>query len=482
MRTDSLNLGELALRAAKQYIIKEFGDKYYQSKKYQTKSKDAQEAHEAIRPTNFKIEKPTNSDIQANKLYGLIRQRALASQMKPAQTDKTNIAIAIEGSDEKFLISGQILKFDGFLKITKDALNDVILPEMELNQELELLEARVFEKFSSPPTRFGEASLVKKLEELGIGRPSTYVPTIGTILERGYVIKGDVEAQTRRYRGIILQKAQISDYDSEEKWGGATGKLLPTDLAKLVSPFLKKHFGEIMDYGFTSKIETDFDKIARGKLDWTQHLRKFYDDFHPLVEAAQDIPRSEVGGMRELGKDPSDQKTIYARLGRYGPMLQKGLAEDSDDKPIFAPLPPQTTLEDVTLTAALKMFELPRLVGQTEGKEEIWAKIGRYGPYLQVDKLFIPIKDDDPFTIDEDRALELIRIKQEEDKKKIIAEFDKIKIINGRFGPYVTDGTKNGKIPKKDENGREIDLKKVTLSQAEEWLRQSPKKAKKTKK
>ena len=335
MRTDSLNLSEQALETAKQYIIKEFGDKYYQFRKYQTKNKDAQEAHEAIRPTDFKIERPTKLDTQAIKLYKLIRQRALASQMKPAQTDKTNVIIAVRGSDEKFLISGQILKFDGFLRVTEDALNDIILPKMDLGQKLELLEALVFEKFSSLPARFGEASLVKKLEELGIGRPSTYVPTISTILERGYAVKGDVEAQTRRYRGVILQKAQIQDYDSEEKWGGATNKLLPTDLAKLVTQFLKKHFSEIMDYGFTSKIETDFDKIAHGELDWVQHLKKFYGDFHPSVEATKDIPRSAVGGMRELGKDPSDQKIIYARLGRFGPMLQKGLAEDSDDKPIF---------------------------------------------------------------------------------------------------------------------------------------------------
>ncbi len=479
MRTDSLNLSEQALETAKQYIIKEFGDKYYQFRKYQTKNKDAQEAHEAIRPTDFKIERPTKLDTQAIKLYKLIRQRALASQMKPAQTDKTNVIIAVRGSDEKFLISGQILKFDGFLRVTEDALNDIILPKMDLGQKLELLEALVFEKFSSLPARFGEASLVKKLEELGIGRPSTYVPTISTILERGYAVKGDVEAQTRRYRGVILQKAQIQDYDSEEKWGGATNKLLPTDLAKLVTQFLKKHFSEIMDYGFTSKIETDFDKIAHGELDWVQHLKKFYGDFHPSVEATKDIPRSAVGGMRELGKDPSDQKIIYARLGRFGPMLQKGLAEDSDDKPIFAPLPPKTTLEDVTLLGALKMFELPRLVGQTEDEKEIWAKIGRYGPYLQVDKLFVPLKEDDPFTIDADRALELIKIKQEEEKKKVIADFGKIRIINGRFGPYVTDGTKNGKIPKKNEDGQEIDLKKVTLSQAETWLKQTNKKAKK---
>ena len=479
MRTDSLNLSEQALETAKQYITKEFGNQYYQFRKYQTKNKDAQEAHEAIRPTDFKIEKPAKLDAQAIKLYKLIRQRSLASQMKPAQTDKTNVIIAIKGSDERFLISGQILKFDGFLKITEDALNDIILPEIDLGQKLELLEALVFEKFSSPPARFGEASLVKKLEELGIGRPSTYAPTISTILERGYAVKGDVEAQTRRYRGVILQKAQIQDYDSEEKWGGATNKLLPTDLAKLVTPFLKKHFSEIMDYGFTSKIETDFDKIAHGELDWVQHLKKFYGDFHPSVEATKDIPRSAVGGMRELGKDPSDQKIIYARLGRFGPMLQKGLAEDSDDKPIFAPLPPKTTLEDVTLSGALKMFELPRLVGQTKDEKEIWAKLGRYGPYLQIDKLFVPLKEDDPFTINADRALELIKIKEEEEKKRVIADFGKIRILNGRFGPYITDGTKNGKIPKKDEDGQEIDPKKITLSQAEAWLKQTNKKARK---
>ena len=482
MRTDSLNLSQQALTAAQKYIIQEFGSDYHKLRKYQTRAKDAQEAHEAIRPTDLTLEKPAKIDEQIAKLYRLIRERTLASQMSPAQTDKTTVTIAIEDRSEVFVINGQILKFDGFLKVTSDALNDIILPEIQVGQSLDLLEMHVFEKFSHPPARFGEASLVSKLEELGIGRPSTYVPTINTILERGYVVKSDVEAQTQRYRGIGLQNKQIRDYDSEDRYGGAKNKLLPTDLARLVTPFLKKYFSEIMDYDFTSKIETDFDKIAQGELDWIQHLQTFYDKFHPTVEATQSISRREVGGMRELGKDPSDQKIIYARFGRFGPMLQKGLAEASEEKPVFAPLPANTTLEDVTLNQALKMFQLPRLVGQTEAGQDILARIGRYGAYLQIDKLFVPIKEYDPFTITLDEALVLIEIKREEDKKRIIADFGDLKIINGRYGPYITDGAKNGKIPKVDEEGQAIDLTKITQEQAERWLKETGKTPRKSRK
>ena len=231
-----------------------------------------------------------------------------------------------------------------------------------------------------------------------------------------------------------------------------------------------------MDYSFTSKIEDDFDKIAKGEIDWTENLRKFYEHFHPQVEAVETVSRQEIGGMRELGQDPDDGKTIYARLGRYGPMLQKGLAEDSEEKPVFSPLPPGTTLESVILEEALRMFQLPRLAGQTEAGEEIWAKTGRFGPYLQVEKLFVPLKEDDPFTIEEARARELVTTKRDEEKNKLIADFDAIKIINGRFGPYMTDGSKNCKLPRKDDSGKEIDPRRVSREQAEEWFKQHAKK------
>lgn len=476
MRTDSLNLSQQALTAAEGYIKRQFGQEYHRSKKYQAKNKDAQEAHEAIRPTDFNVSKPGKVDAGAAKLYKLIWQRTLASQMTPAALDKTTITIGASGAREKFLISGQILKFDGFLKVTAEIPGDVILPKITANQKLNLLEAHVFEKFSSPPARFNEASLVRQLEELGIGRPSTYVPTISTILDRGYVVKGDMEAKSRRYRGIVLQNARLEDYDGDEKWGGATNKLLPTPLARLVTPFLKKYFAEIMDYGFTSKIEDNFDRIAKGELDWTENLREFYRNFHPQVEAVEGVSRKEIGGMRELGKDPGDGKTVYARLGRYGPMLQKGLAEESEEKPTFASLPEGATLENVTLKEALRMFQLPRLVGKTADNEEIWAKSGRFGPYLQVDKLSVQIKEDDPFTIDEARAHELIAAKKEEEKNKLIADFGEIKIVNGRFGPYITDGSKNCKLPKKDEQGKEIDPQAVSRGQAEQWLKEQGKK------
>ena len=480
MRTDSLNLSDQALESAERYVVGEFGAKYHRSKKYQTKGQGAQEAHEAIRPTDFKTRRPAKVDASSGKLYDLIWRRTLASQMAPAETDKTDVTVAVSGRDEVFLISGQILKFDGFLKVTEETPGDVILPEMQLDQELELLEARVFEKFSAPPGRYDEAGLVRRLEELGIGRPSTYAPTIGTVLDRGYVVKGDVEAKTRRYRGVVLQKSQIEDYDSDEKWGGATNKLLPTSLAELVTPFLTKYFGEIMDYGFTSKIETDFDKIARGDLGWTQHLQDFYDRFRPLVESTQAVSRSEIGGMKELGKDPADQKTIYARLGRFGPMLQKGLAEDSEEKPAFASLPAGTTLDSVTLEEALKMFQLPRLVGQTPEGEDILAKIGRFGPYLQTGKLFVPLKDDDPFTVGIETARKLVAAKLEEENNRLLADFGKIKILNGRFGPYITDGSNNCRLPKTDADGQEVEAASVSEEQATKWLAENGKPARKS--
>ncbi len=472
MRTDSLNLSRQALKAAENYVKSNFGAQYYRQKQYQTKSQSAQEAHEAIRPSDFTVQNISKLDQQADKLYQLIWQRTLASQMAPALIDKTNITIAVEKSDYILLASGQILRFDGFLKVAREKLNDVLLPEIAVGDNLELTTVQMIEKFSKPPARFEEASLVKKLEDLGIGRPSTYAPTVNTILERGYVIKGDVDAKSRRCRGLLLENAQIRDYESEDQWGGATNKLLPTDLAKLVTPFLKKHFEEIMDYGFTSKLEADFDKIARGQLDWIEHLRGFYDNFHPTVETAQEIPKSEVAKMRELGLDPNDQKMIYARLGRYGPMLQKGLAEDSQDKPSFAALPADISFEDITLEEALELFKLPRLLGQTLGGEDVQAKRGPYGPYLEVgDKVLrVPFKEEDPLTIRLEEALKLIDAKEEEERKKIIADFGDLKILNGRYGPYITDGVKNGRIPKKDEKGQAINPEKISLEQATRWL------------
>ena len=480
MRTDSLNLSQQSLKAAEKYISQTFGQKRYHHKRtYQTQSKGAQEAHEAIRPTDFTVTQATDVDLPATKLYQLIWQKTLASQMAPAKIDRTTIHITSNQSEHQLIVKGHTLCFDGFLKVTQDMQDDVILPEVQPGEKLQLKEMKIFEKFSQPPVRFSEATLVKTLEELGIGRPSTYAPTISTILDRGYVIKGHVEPRLRIIKGFILKENQIKDYEIEEKWGGSTNKLIPEDLTQLVIPFLIEYFQEIMNYDFTSKIETDLDKIALDQLDWTTFLKTFYQKFHPLIQTAKEADRKKIQKMKEIGIDPADQKTIYARWGKYGPMLQKGLAEDSDEKPIMTNLPPDTTLETVTLKEAMKMFQLPRLVGQTEQGGEIKSKIGPYGPYLTVEeegqKFNISLKDHDPFLITKNEALELIQTYKENKEKANIADFGEIKIINGRFGPYITDGTKNCKIPNKDKDGQDIDPHKVTKEQASKWLKEKGK-------
>ena len=489
MRTDSLNLSQQALKQAGDHIIQTFGENYHQLRNYQTKTKSAQEAHEAIRPTNFKVKKPQKLEAAAVKLYELIHSRTLASQMADAQFDKTTISLAAYVNQEAlkinnqlliFKLRGQVLQFDGFLKVLPESNKDVILPNCQINQVVNLLEAGVAQKFSNPPARFSEASLVKKLEDLGIGRPSTYAPTIDTILERGYVVKGDVEPQIKYSKNILLQEQRLREYDLEEKWGGATNRLLPTSLAELVIPFLKQHFTEIMDYDFTSKIEADFDQIAIGKLDWQTQLQIFYKNFQPLIKAADDLSRQTIFKMRPLGKDPLDQKIIYARLGTYGAMLQKGESQ-TDSKPVFASLPPNTTLDNVTLEAALEMFKLPKVLGQTADKQTVLVKNGPYGPYLEVEQLRVSLKEIDPLSISLDQALELIEEKKEAELKKIVVDFGSIKIINGPYGPYVTDGKKNARIPKEEQTN---DLNKTSQATAKKWLeakKQSPKRKKRAK-
>ena len=473
MRTDSLNLSQAAQTAIKKEIVKTFGEKYYHHREYAQKSKGAQEAHEAIRPTNFALNTINELDNDAQKLYKLIYARTLASQMATAQTEKTTLFITDPRNIYSFTVQGQILRFAGFLEVLGESDKDIILPSCQKGDNVKLLEANIFEKLSNPPPRFNEASLVKKMEELGIGRPSTYAPTINTLLQRGYIVKGDVAAQIKYCQGLILQNGSIRDYRSEEHWAGSTNKLLPTALADLVTPFLKEHFSEIMNYDFTSQIESDFDQIALGQLNWTDHLKTFYKRFHPLITAAKDISRQEINQMQEVGKDPSDQKMIYARLGRLGPMLQKGRADD-EEKPIFAPLPPNSTLKTVTLEEALKMFKFPKIVGQNKAGEDIIVKNGPYGPYLEIAKTRIALKDEDPNSVDLQRALELISLKEEADKKKIIKDFDgKLKILNGIYGPYVTDGQKNGKIPKEF---KEQDLSQIDQTLAQQWLDETGKK------
>ncbi|HSW80277.1 MAG TPA: type I DNA topoisomerase, partial [Candidatus Saccharimonadales bacterium] len=467
MRTDSTTLSGLAIKAAEDYIKKEYGDNYHYMRQFKTKVEGAQEAHEAIRPTNFNDHKQ-GADPQQIKLYDLIWRRALASQMAPAQTEKTEVTIGISDHKEKFLAKGEILRFDGFLKVYGGGKDDTLLPAIEQGQKLPLEEMRATETFTKPPARFSEAALVKKMEELGIGRPSTYAPTIHTIQTRGYIEKKDLDGVERIIREIVLDKKGIRDENSQVITGADQNKLVPTSVAEVTTDFLVKYFPSLLDYDFTATVEDDFDKIADGKETWTGMLSRFYKDFHPLVEKSEDVSREEVSQAREIGKDPKSGKPIIARLGRYGPMLQRGEAED-EVKPDFAPLPADTTIETVTLEQAIEMFKLPRVAGHTKDGQEIIADIGRFGPYIRVDKTFVSIKDHDPFTIGEKVARELYEAKLKQIKDRNINEFPSgIKVLNGPYGPYVTDGKKNARIPK------EVDAKKLTEKAAKKLLDEAP--------
>lgn len=467
MRTDSTTLSGFAIKAAEDYIKKEFGDNYHYMRQFKTKTEGAQEAHEAIRPTNFNDRKQ-GADAQQVKLYELIWQRALSSQMTPAQTEKTEVTIGISNRKEKFLAKGEILRFDGFLKVYGGGKDDTLLPPIKQGQKLPLEEMRATETFSKPAARYSEASLVKKLEELGIGRPSTYAPTIHTIQTRGYIEKKDLDGTGRTIREVVLDKSGIKDADSQVTTGADKNKLVPTSVAEVTTDFLVKYFPSLLDYDFTATVEDDFDRIADGKESWTGMLSKFYKEFHPLVEKSEDVSREEVSQAREIGVDPSSKKPIIARLGRYGPMLQRGETED-DVKPDFAPLPADTTIETVTLEQALEMFKLPRVVGKTKDGQEIIADIGRFGPYIRVDKTFVSIKDHDPLTIRHAEALELYEAKLKQIKERNINEFPSgIKVLNGPYGPYVTDGKKNARIPK------DTDAKKLSEAEAKKLLNEAP--------
>lgn len=476
MRTDSVNLSKQSLAQMTDYITKEFGQEYHQYRTFKTKSSGAQEAHEAIRPTDISILN-ASSDSYDQKLYDLIRRRTLASQMAPAKLEKTVVTIAISTSKEKFEAKGEVIVFDGFLKVYGTSQKeDAILPPLTSGRILYLDEAHARQVFARPPARYTEGSLVKKLEDLGIGRPSTYATIISTIQARGYVEKGESEGAPRDIITFTLKRGVVSRDIVQEKSGSNKGKLIPTASGKVISDFLTGHFDQIVDYGFTAEVEEDFDNIAAGKLEREKMLKEFYTPFHALIEKSGDIKRSDVAQARKLGNDPKTNKPIYARFGRFGPMLQLG-DQDDEDKPKFAPLPAGAKLETVTLEAAVEMFKLPRTVGTTEGGETIKANIGRFGPYIQVGKLFVSIKPKDPFEITEQEARVLYAEKLKKEAEKHIATFGDIQILNGRFGPYVTDGTKNAKIPKG------TDPKKLTEVAARELLEKAPaKKARFTRK
>ncbi len=467
MRTDSTTLSGQAIKAAEQYITKSFGAQYHQVRQYKTKNSSAQEAHEAIRPTDFNVT-AAGADDQQKKLYQLIWQRALASQMAPAALERTEVTITISDHSETFLAKGEVLKFDGFMKVYGGGKDDTLLPAVQPGQTLQAASVTATESFTRPPARYSEASLVRKLEELGIGRPSTYAPTISTIQTRGYVEKSDLEGTPRTVRKLVLTNGQITPADEEQITGADRGKLLPTGIADVTTDFLVKYFPTIVDFDFTAEVEQEFDQIADGNLKWQNMIAGFYKDFHPLIEKSEDISRQEVSQARLIGQDPGKDLPIYARFGRYGPMLQRG-ETDSEDKPDFAPLPKGTTIDTVTLEQALTAFQLPRLVGQTDDGQDIKANIGRFGPYVQVGKTFVSIKPLDPHTITLEEALAAYAEKLAKDAAKHINEFASgIKVLNGPYGPYVTDGKKNARIAK------DVDAATLTEAEAKKLLAAAP--------
>lgn len=473
MRTDSTNLSSESLKAAEQYITEKYGKKYYQLRTYKTKNASAQEAHEAIRPTNFGVES-TGSDDQQKKLYQLIWRRALASQMASAQMERSEITITISTSDQVFIAKGEVLTFDGYLKAYGGGKDDTILPRVSVGDTLPLDHIRALQSFDKPPARYSEAALVRKLEELGIGRPSTFAPTISTIQSRGYVEKSDSEGNERALHNFILKDGRIAAEETTETTGIERAKLFPTHLAEITTDFLVKHFSSIVDYDFTARAEKELDQIAEGKTKWQTTIKEFYDDFHPLVEKSADVSRSETSKARILGNDPVSGKAVMARYGRFGAMLQKGEVED-DEKPAFAPLPEGTTIKTVTFEQAMEMFKLPREVGTTPEGELIRANIGRFGPYIQVGKLYVSIKPLDPLTITEAEARKLYAEKLEKEANKYIKQFaGGISIINGPYGPYVTDGTKNARISKT------VDPATLSEAAAKELLEKAPSRKKRT--
>ena len=483
MRTDSVNLSETAIDAAAIAIKKSFGDKYYQMRTYKTKSAGAQEAHEAIRPTHF--EHPTISGESGQmRLYELIWKRTVASQMAEAVLERTKIEIKLSNRSERLNATGEVVVFDGFLKLYIVSSDDDsetetedtgLLPKVEIGQPLELKSLRAVQTYDRPKPRYTEASLVKALEEMGIGRPSTYAPTISTIQDRGYVEKVDVEAKQRPVVILEVQNKEVVRLDTEENFGADRGKLIPTDTGMLVSDFLVKYFPNVVDFQFTRNVEEEFDEIAEGKTKWNKMIADFYGPFHETVEAADGISRQEAAQAREIGTDPKTGKMIIARLGRFGPMLQLGLADEQEEKPKFAPIPAGKRMDEVTLEEALELFKLPRIVGQTKDGQDIAANLGRFGPYIKWGSLYQSIEPDDPLSLTYERALELIAEKEKSEAEKYIKRFDgsEIVILNGRYGPFISDGKKNAKIPKGTEPIN------ITLEQAKLLIAEAPVRSKK---
>ena len=465
MRTDSVNLSGQAIAAATDFIKRLYGPEYSTVRKFKTKSAGAQEAHEAIRPTDVTVETASNNEYD-QKLYDLIRRRTLASQMSPAKLENTTVTITISTAKQVFTAKGQVITFDGFLRVY-GASKEEILPPLKAGDDAKASEITAREMFAKPPARYTEGSLVKKLEELGIGRPSTYATIIDTVQTRGYVERGEGEGEPRDVIVLQLLESGVDREVVQEKTGSTKGKLVPTPAGELIADFLTNHFDQVVDYQFTANVEQEFDQIAEAKLPRNTMLNDFYTPFHTLIEQSGGIDCSTVGANRAVGTDPKTGKPILARFGRFGPMLQLG-SQDSDEKPQFAPMPSGARVETVTLEQALEAFKLPRVVGTTEDGQEIKANVGRFGPYIQVGKLYVSLKEDDPRDVTETKARELYAEKLKAEAEKNIANFGAVKVLNGRFGPYVTDGKKNAKIPK------DTDPKTLTEADAKKLLTEAP--------
>ncbi len=481
MRTDSVNLSALAINSAKEVIEKEYGKEYSKPRQFKTKSKNAQEAHEAIRPTYLEKSKVAGS-ADEKALYDLIWKRTVASQMAEAEIERTTVKINISKSNYYFTAKGEVIVFDGFLKVYMESSDEengengsAVLPPLKEGEKLEARKIEAVERFTRPPARYTEASLVKKLEELGIGRPSTYAPTISTIQKRGYVVKGEREGTERKYVKLTLENNEIKKETLTEITGADKGKLFPTDIAILVTDFLMKYFPKILDYQFTAKVEDELDDIATGKMKWNEMLNLFYGPFHQDVETT--LEKSErVSGERVLGIDPKTGKQVSVRMARFGPVAQLTDPNDPDAKPEYAGLRKGQKLETITLEEALELFKLPREVGEYEN-DKIIAAIGRFGPYLRHKGKFYSLgKNYDPHTVTSEEAIEIIEAKRKADKEKIIKTFDEdpeVQILNGRWGPYIKKGKNNYRIPKG------TDAKELTYEEALKLIEEGAKKKKK---
>lgn len=472
MRTDSVNLSSLCINASKAEISKLYGEEYSKVRQYHTNSKGAQEAHEAIRPTYMK-DTHIEGTVQERRLYDLIWKRTAASQMADAQIEKTTVEITLnvrlsnsealakagtsDAQPSTFIATGEVVKFDGFLKvynITPDEENEEetthILPPLHKGDKLERREIVATERFSQSPLRYTEGSLVKKLEELGIGRPSTYAPTISTIQQREYVQKGDKKGVERKYTVDTLKGAKVTTKDKKEMAGADKGKLIPTDIGCVVNDFLMENFPSIMDYNFTANVEHDFDKIAAGKENWTEEMMEFYKDFDPEVDKVMNARSEHKAGERELGTDPKSGKPVFVKIGRFGPVVQIGSAED-EEKPQFAQLPADKGMESITLEEALELFKLPRTVGEFEGNPVVIGT-GRFGPYILHNKKYVTLpKTEDPMTVTLETAVELIEEKRKAEQQRHLKSFEedsKLEVMNGRYGPYIAYDGKNYRLPK----------------------------------